>query len=75
MEREGVPPNGITYNTAIRACGDAGALGEALDLMDEMEENGVKVTVVTYGTAVSACQRRGDWRTVRARQKKKTANI
>lgn len=59
-----MPPNGITYNTAIRACGDAGALDEALGLMDEMVEKGVKVTVVTYGTAISACQKRGDWRTV-----------
>ena len=64
MEKDGVPPNSVTYNTAIRACGDAGALEEALVLLDEMEAKGMKLTVVTYGTAVSACQRRGDWQTV-----------
>lgn len=65
MEREGVSPNEITYNTAIRACGDAGQLSEALDLMDEMERRGVKASVVTYGTAVAACQRTADWKMVR----------
>lgn len=64
MESEGVPPNSVTYNTAIRACGDAGALDKALGLLDEMEAKGMKRTVVTYGTAVSACQRKGDWQTV-----------
>lgn len=65
MERRGVSPNEVSYNTAIRACGDAGQLGEALALMDEMERKGVKASVVTYGTAVAACQRQGDWKMVR----------
>lgn len=65
MEREGVSPNEISYNTAIRACGDAGQLSEALSLMDEMEAKGVKASVVTYGTAVAACQRKADWKMVR----------
>lgn len=58
-------PNEVSYNTAIRACGDAGQLSEALALMDEMERRGVKASVVTYGTAVAACQRQGDWKMVR----------
>lgn len=65
MERRGVSPNEVSYNTAIRACGDAGRLDEALALMDEMDRKGVKASVVTYGTAVAACQRQGDWKMVR----------
>ena len=65
MEREGVPPNNCTYNAASRACGDAGALPEALELLDEMVDKGVELSVVTYGTAIAACQRQAEWRTVR----------
>lgn len=65
MEREGVFPNTVTYNTAIRACGDSGALQEGLDLLYDMEENGVKRTVVTYGSAISACHKSCDWQMVR----------
>lgn len=72
MERRGVSPNEVSYNTAIRACGDAGRLSEALALMDEMERKGVKASVVTYGTAVSACQRQGDWKMVRGTTGKRT---
>lgn len=64
MEDEGVHPNTITYSTAIRACGNAGALQEALKLVDEMEDKRVKLTVATYGSAVSACQRQGNWEMV-----------
>lgn len=67
MESEGVSPNAVTYNTAIRACGAAGALFEALSLMDEMERRRIKFTVVTFGSAVSACQLKGDWQLVRLR--------
>lgn len=68
MERAGVPPNEISYNTAIRACGGAGELSEALRLMDEMEERGVKASVVTYGTAMAACQKQADWKMVREKE-------
>lgn len=65
MEREGVPPNAVTYNTAMRACGEGGALHEALALLDEMVERRLQLTVVTYGTAITACQKQGDWKMVR----------
>ena len=60
-----MPPNNCTYNAAIKACGDAGALPEALELLDEMADKGVELSVVTYGTAIAACQRQAEWRTVR----------
>lgn len=73
MEREGVSPNEVSYNTAIRACGDAGRLPEALSLMDDMERNGVRPSVVTYGTAVAACQRQADWEMVRGERERDTS--
>lgn len=64
MKSEGIAPNTVAYNTAIRACGAAGELTEALQLVDEMEEENMNLTVVTFGSAVFACQLKGEWQLV-----------
>ena len=63
MQRQGLSPNCNSFNSAISACGRAGELDTALELLSTgMRVAGVEPDVVSWSAAIAACQRRGEWR-------------
>ena len=58
----GVVPNEVTYTALIDACGRAGEMRQACDLLREMEHSGVFPGVRAYSAAIAACKPSGDWR-------------
>lgn len=55
----GIEPDGISYNTVIKAMCDIGSLHSAYLVMVEMEKAGLKPDVVTYTTLISAFYKHG----------------
>lgn len=51
-----VRPNVFTFNSAMSACCNAGAAGEAMRLFDTMLAAGIKPDKTTYVTALKACR-------------------
>lgn len=55
------PPDTISFNTAIGACGAAGRWEEALVLLDEISARGLSPTAASFHTAAAACTRAEKW--------------
>ena len=55
-------PDRVIFNTLINACGRAGAVQRAFDVLTDMksEATPVKPDHVTYGALISACARGGE---------------
>uniref|UniRef100_A0A7S1C1I2 PROP1-like PPR domain-containing protein n=1 Tax=Corethron hystrix TaxID=216773 RepID=A0A7S1C1I2_9STRA len=56
---EDVCPNVVTYNAAIKACGEGLNLQGAYALLEEMIAEGIQPNIVTFGTLMTACERIG----------------
>ena len=56
---QNVKPDRVIFNTLIHACGRAGAVQRAFDVLADMkaEATPVKPDHVTYGALISACAR------------------
>ncbi|CAN0564514.1 unnamed protein product, partial [Ectocarpus sp. 12 AP-2014] len=52
MRGDGVPPNAINYNQAIRALGKGGDWERATGLLEEMKEAGVSPDERTFNAAI-----------------------
>lgn len=48
-------------NTALNACGKAGRIQEALELMEDARASGIELDVVSYNCAIPACVVGGKW--------------
>ena len=62
MDTVGIPPNDISFNSAMDACakcetGGKGAV--AMGLLREMERRGIVPNVISYSCAMLACRRNG----------------
>lgn len=60
------PPSTTTttrycVNAALNACGRAGRVKEALELMKDARASGIELDVVSYNSAIPACVESGDW--------------
>lgn len=53
MEKRGVQPNVVTYNTLMDAICKEREVGKALDLMNLMSEKGSSPSAITYTTLMS----------------------
>ena len=49
-----IPPNTISFNAAMSACGASN--GKLLALLDRMADSGAPPSVVSYNTAIRACE-------------------
>ena len=59
-----LPPRAIdtqTVNTALAACGAAGELGEAEQLLAGLPERGLRADIVSYNAVISAAEKAGKW--------------
>eukprot|EP00752_Nemacystus_decipiens_P010169 g9062.t1 len=54
MERDGVPWDVVSYNTAILACDKLEDAGRAVQLLQQAKKNGVVPDVFSYNTVLSA---------------------
>eukprot|EP00400_MALV-I_sp_L67-5_P000008 gene8-109_t len=52
-----VPPNMITFNSVIDACGKRGDLETAEKVMLKLHERGLKANTITYNAMIHACQK------------------
>jgi len=61
---QNVKPDRVIFNTLINACGRAGAVERAFDVLSDMkaEATPVKPDHVTYGALIAACARGGQVR-------------
>mmetsp|Transcript_27072 Transcript_27072/g.33814 ORF Transcript_27072/g.33814 Transcript_27072/m.33814 type:complete len:1234 (-) Transcript_27072:413-4114(-) len=57
MQKHGITPDVVSYNSAIHACGKAYELYEALSLLEEMDEVGLAPDIITFTTLLTACER------------------
>lgn len=57
MEREGIPPDVITYNSLLKAAAARGLLGEAKQLYGELKGAGLAPSTFTYAALFSAAAR------------------
>jgi pentatricopeptide repeat domain-containing protein 1 len=55
MDTYGVPPNVVTYNSLIAACGKCGRPNEAIALFSAMKDVGLVPDVITFSALISAC--------------------
>ena len=62
VKAAGVPPNAVTFNTLIKACDNAGDLGQALGVFAEVKAAGVPPDEFTFNSLISACATAGDLR-------------
>eukprot|EP00913_Durusdinium_trenchii_P032142 g30099.t1 len=62
MERNGVPPDTITYNAAIMALSLNKRWKEAVELIAEMWAAKIFPDVISYTSAISACASTGHWK-------------
>eukprot|EP00803_Ostreobium_quekettii_P006405 evm.model.scf_398.8 EVM.evm.TU.scf_398.8 scf_398:52914-54074(-) len=62
MRQHGLRPETHTYNMAIAACSNAGAMEEALMIFDDMVDCGVRPNSFTFLNLVQGCnfKKRGD---------------
>ncbi len=63
---QNVKPDRVIFNTLINACGRAGAVERAFDVLSDMkaEATPVKPDHVTYGALIAACARGGQVRSL-----------
>ena len=59
---ERVPPNTVTFASAIAACAQAGEWERALKLLDTCFATGTPRNTIVYSSAISACEKAGEWR-------------
>lgn len=59
MVQRGVQPNHVVLSSVMEACTKAGQHGEALRVMNRMEEFGVTPDVAMINTAVKSCAMAG----------------
>jgi pentatricopeptide repeat protein len=57
MQREGVDPDVITFNSLIKAAGRAGRMSDALAAAAELRAAGLRPTAVTYASLLHAAAR------------------
>jgi len=59
---QNVKPDRVIFNTLINACGRAGALLRAFEVLADMrdEPNPVSLDHFTYGALIAACARAGE---------------
>eukprot|EP00965_Chrysotila_dentata_P223647 6193696-Pleurochrysis_carterae.AAC.3 len=62
MQSEGLPPDTITFTSAIGACAKSGDYGQALSLLEMMRSAELQPNTITYSNVISACERAGEWR-------------
>ena len=62
MRREKVPPDTVTFSSAIAACGSAGEWQRALLLLPLMAAAGVSPNTITFSSCITACEKKGEWR-------------
>ncbi|CAM9999108.1 unnamed protein product, partial [Hapterophycus canaliculatus] len=55
------PANRYCVNAALNACGKAGRIQEALELMKDARASGIELDVVSYNCAIPACVVGGKW--------------
>ena len=63
---QGVKADRVIFNSLINACGRAGAVQRAFDVLSDMkaEATPVKPDHITYGALIAACARGGEVRLV-----------
>jgi pentatricopeptide repeat protein len=61
MRREEIPPNTVTFASAIAACAHAGATDEAFELMELSFATDTPRNTIVYSAAISACDKAGKW--------------
>ncbi|CAM9588434.1 unnamed protein product [Ectocarpus sp. 13 AM-2016] len=62
MEKDGVAPDIVTYNTCVTIAGQAGRLDQALELLRRAsEEGGLELDVVSYRAALGGLRREKRW--------------
>ena len=59
-----ISPDSISYNTAIKACGEASLWKQALSLLREMTGRSelVRLDEYSFSSAIRACERGGEWK-------------
>ncbi|CAN0044183.1 unnamed protein product [Ectocarpus sp. 4 AP-2014] len=66
MERRGVEPDVVTYNSLINVLRWGGQRDRALEILDGMNAKGgaggVRPDVITYNSAIAACASGGEWK-------------
>ncbi|CAJ1346417.1 unnamed protein product [Effrenium voratum] len=63
MERQQVPPNVVSCNAAITACGKGGRWQEAVQLFQDIPRRRLLPTEVSLCAAISACEVCAEWPT------------
>lgn len=62
LQKDGVAPDIVTYNTCVTITGQAGRLDEALELLRKAsEEAGLTLDVVSYRAALGGLRREKRW--------------
>ncbi|CAM9882463.1 unnamed protein product [Ectocarpus sp. 12 AP-2014] len=61
IEEPAPPPNLVSFNTAMGACGKAGQWEIALSLLEEIADSGFAPDAISYNTAAAACARAEEW--------------
>ena len=56
-----IPPNVVSYSSAISACEKKGKWQEALHLLQFMQSKAVHPNDITCNSAISACELAGKW--------------
>ena len=57
----GIPPDVITYSSAIGACEAGGKWQRALDFLERCVSAGIQPNMITYSSAIGACEEGGKW--------------
>lgn len=61
IEEPAPPPDLVSFNTAMGACGKAGQWEKALSLLEEIADSGFAPNAISYNTAAAACARAEEW--------------
>ena len=61
IEEPAPPPDLVSFNTAMGACGKAGRWEEALGFLSELPDFGLSPDAISYNTAAAACARAEKW--------------
>ena len=62
MKKDGIRPDGFSFASAIRCCGENGRWKEAVNLLEIMRDAGPKTqpNKIAYTSAITACGRAGE---------------
>jgi len=65
MKKDGIRPDGFSFASAIRCCGENGRWKEAVNLLEIMRDAGPKTqpNKIAYTSAITACGRAGEYKT------------